>query len=102
MKDFKLDDTGDIETKNGDFVVLNNATNQHQKHLIFFEKGEIKENLLVGVGIQSFLLDDADGGKLLHEVQNQFEKDGMKIERLTIDQNYNIEYKAKYKKDERR
>ncbi|MFL0089885.1 hypothetical protein R8G64_13120 [Tenacibaculum maritimum] len=102
MKDFKLDDTGDIEINNGDFEVLENATNQHQKHLLLFEKAEVKESLLIGVGAKSFILDDADGNELLHEIQEQYEKDGMKIERLTIDQHYNINVDAKYKKDDRR
>lgn len=102
MKDFKLDENGDIAIENGDFTVLNNATTQHKKHLLLFEKGELKESLMVGVGIKSYILDDANGDELLHEIQEQYEADGMVIEKLTIDQNYNLEEEATYKKDERR
>lgn len=102
MRDFKLDDKGDIAIENGDFTVLNNATAQHKKHLLFYEKGELKESLLMGVGIKSFILDDANGDELLHEIQEQYEADGMVVEKLTIDKNYNLEEEAIYKKDERR
>lgn len=77
MDDFLLDGNLDLSFKNGD-IATGDATNQHQQLLLLFKQGELKQFPLVGVGIESFLLDD-DILNLKHEIEAQFEADGMKV-----------------------
>ncbi|MFS2189809.1 hypothetical protein ACCC92_24245 [Mucilaginibacter sp. Mucisp84] len=80
MKDYMLDDTNDLRIENGDFV-LGDSDLQHQKLLLFAEKGAYKQYPTTGVGIMSFLNDDSEAD-MLREIRLQFAQDGMQVDRL--------------------
>lgn len=81
-KDILLDDNMDVKSKNGDFVI-EDSTLQNQQLLLVSEKGEWKENPVVGIGIRSWLLDDATVHELHQEIQKQFSLDGMRVNKIT-------------------
>lgn len=95
MQDILLNDTGDVKIENGDFAV-GISDFQHQEHLLVFQKGALKENLTVGVGIENFLREsDIDG--LEYEVNVQFTRDGMVVKSVSFDeQTGNLQYDANY------
>ena len=80
--DILLDDNFDVIIKDGDFLI-GEASEQHQQLLLISEKGMWKQYPVIGVAMQSFLLDDdyTDGFK--KEVKKQFEMDGMEIDTIT-------------------
>lgn len=80
--DILLDGTLDVYAVKGDFV-LGDATFQNQQLLLISEKGEFKQDPQVGVGIRSYLLDDASIHEMQQEIVKQFEVDGMKINELS-------------------
>ena len=87
--------TADVKIANGDFVV-GFSDEQHQAHLLVFQKGALKDAPDVGVGLETYLMgDDVDG--LLREVRFQFEKDGMQVATVNYDENLNaLDYDANY------
>jgi len=82
MKDFLLDDNGELRIENGDFVV-GESDNQHQQDIIKCSKGEFREFPELGVGIEQSLGDD-DFITTLIEVKKNLEYDGMKINNVTL------------------
>lgn len=97
MKDILLDiQTADLKIANGDFVV-GKSDEQHQEHLLVFQKGALKDHPEVGAGIENYLMDeDVDG--MLREVRYQFENDGMIVNSVAFDEVLkNLDYDAKYK-----
>ncbi len=80
--DILLDENMDVQVANGDFVI-GDATLQNQKLLLLSEKGEWKQSPEMGVGLRSFLLDDATVHELHQEIQKQFSLDGMKVKSIT-------------------
>lgn len=92
MTDFLLNDS-DLLIINNDFV-LGESTLQHQQLLLQSNKGDWKENPLAGVSVLSWLKDDNEAG-LLSEIKQEFEKDGMKVNKLQL-LNGKIEIDAYY------
>lgn len=92
MQDILLDTNKELATAAGDFS-LGESTYQHQDLLLMSSKGDWKENPTVSVGAAGFLKDEDVNG-LLAEIKQEFEKDGMKInkiefaDKLNIDANY--------------
>jgi len=81
MDDILLDtDTLDLQIKAGDFVI-GDATEQNQHLLLLANKGDYKQYPKVGVGINGFLLDEAEQD-MMREIRSQFETDGMKVKKL--------------------
>jgi len=80
MKDFRLNENGDLAIVNGDFVIAD-ATSQHQEHIIVAQKGEYKEFPEIGVGIENMVLDE-NPRKILTQIRRNFEYDGMKVNSL--------------------
>lgn len=70
---------GDLLCEDGD-LVIGDGTVQHQADLIASQKGEYKQDPLVGVGAEMFLLDDQYD--LLREIRAQFERDGMQVDSI--------------------
>ncbi|MAB37742.1 MAG: oxidase [Aequorivita sp.] len=103
MKDFLLDEDGDIQfDANGELITTDDATEQNQKLILLTNKGEWKENPKVGVGIIDFILGDGDVDDLRKEIQEQMEMDGMTVRKLNIDSDFNLDLTAIYKQNERR
>lgn len=94
MKDILLNSDFDLDIVNGDLVV-GESTTQHQQLLLLTNKGDWKENPLIGVGAAGFLKDEDESG-LLQEIRIQFEKDGMEVNDITIDSG-EIKIDAQYK-----
>jgi hypothetical protein len=94
MKDILLNSDFDLEIVDGD-LVIGESTTQHQQLLLLTNKGDWKENPLVGVGATGFLKEENESG-LMQEIRIQFEKDGMEVNNISI-QSGAIEIDAKYK-----
>lgn len=92
--DILLGDDMDLVFRNGD-LVIGESTEQHKKLLLLNDKGHMKHAPQYGVGIGGYLNDD-NLGELHGEIQEQFEKDGMRITKLKIFENRTIEVEAHY------
>lgn len=97
MLDILLSSTFDLVIKNGDFD-FGDATNQNQNLIILASKGEFKQSPTVGVGIIDYILDDANTDELEGVIQNEFEKDGLTIDKLKVNKDYTIDKIAYYKR----
>jgi hypothetical protein len=58
---------------------IGDSVYQQQTLLLVTGKGEWKDKPLTGVGINTFLLDDANNDELYQEVRAQFVGDGMTV-----------------------
>ena len=95
MKDLILNSEGELDIKDGDLVV-GTSDDQHKQHLLMFQKGALKENPATGVGLATYL-ESEDTTGLLREIRNQFEGDGMTVEKVGIDVNALLSIRAEYK-----
>lgn len=92
-----LNDTGDLlirVVKNSSGLitqglVVGNVTKQNQRTILSAEKGEIKSNPTLGVGIRSYL-DDEDFSRLLRETRIKLREDGQKVKSCGFDKQGNI------------
>lgn len=87
MTDILLDETFDLiiekeATDKGDFLIKE-STKQHQALILMANKGEFKQNPLVGVGVSLYLEDDRLGA-MKSELQQQLYLDGMTVDELRI------------------
>lgn len=64
-------------------LVIGDITYQNQGIILLASKGEIKEDPTKGVGIHSYL-EAHDGEGLAREVRSEFVKDGMTVEKITV------------------
>lgn len=95
MDDFILDtSTLDLIILNGDFLV-DESTEQNQHLLLLENKSDFKENPKICVGINGYLLDEAEQD-MMREIRSQFENDGMKVNKLVYADN-KIKVDAPYK-----
>ena len=83
MNDLLLNENGDLFIINGNLIVAE-STIQHQRLLLETTKGDWRENPLAGVGAAGFLKDDLQG-ELFSEIKKEFEKDGMQVTNITLD-----------------
>jgi hypothetical protein len=95
VNDVIIDETGDEVYKNGDLLV-DECTHQCQKLLLLTEKGSLKHEPTTGVGIATFILDEADGNTIKREIQSEFEADGLQIKSLTVNSLEDIRITASY------
>jgi hypothetical protein len=82
MKDIKINSSLDVSFENGDFVV-GDSTEQHQQLLLVTNKGDWKEDPTIAVGVQRFLKDEDNSG-LLTEIKKEFERDGMRVNKIEL------------------
>ncbi len=95
MRDLLLTEGFDLDfTATGDLKV-GEATQQHKKCLLVAHKGDWRQFPWVGVGIGSYVLDDAFAG-VQQEIQKQFELDGLRIESLEVRADGTINEKSGY------
>lgn len=80
MQDLLLDTDGDIDITNNDFVI-GESSSQHQRLLLQSIKGDWKEQPIVGVNAPYYLKDDDESG-LMGAIKQEFEKDGMKVNKV--------------------
>jgi hypothetical protein len=88
--DLLLNENFEILILGGDFV-SGEATDQHKKILLLVNPGELKHSPMVGVGISQALKDEDGLSSLLSVVKAEFEKDGMKVQGLGIENGRIIE-----------
>lgn len=79
--DLLLDDGLDLMFADGD-LVIGEATRQHQVLLLLTSPGELREFPMRGVGLQHWLLDDAAKGDVTRRIKQEFEADGMTVQRI--------------------
>lgn len=94
MNDILFDSDDEVLITNGDFTI-GKSHQQHQKHLLLFEKGTIKENPVACVGAATYL-EAEDEGELLREINTQFAGDGMIVASVEVKGsiiNVNADYK---------
>ena len=95
MRDIKLSEQYDLIFRRGD-IVDDLADKQHQELLLLYNKGDLKEFTLAGVGLFAFINDEVWYGEVSSEIKRVFEADGMEVndiefedyENVTIDANY--------------
>lgn len=93
--DIALDTVFDVRIEKGDFVVAE-CTKQHQELLLLANKGQFKQHPTIGVGIDTYLNDEASTTDLKRVIQEQYEIDGMRIIRMSGTQYSNIQVDAYY------
>ena len=93
-RDIILDDDLDILIASGDFVI-DDVTVQNQYLLLKIQKGEEKQYPKAGVGLQSYLLDEAEQ-EMMREIRSQFESDGMEVNSLVVTDDGKINIDAPY------
>lgn len=93
--DILLDENFNPIITNGDFTV-GESTYQHQKMLLFADKGQFKAEPLVGVGSRRFL-ETSKQDDFAREIREQFSADGMILKTLQIKENLEINIDAQYK-----
>jgi hypothetical protein len=76
--DLLLDENFDLQIKDGD-LVIGESTRQHQQSILILEKGENREFPSIGVGLNSWILDDYAQGDLVRAIKQNFEADGMNV-----------------------
>ena len=93
-QDILLNSDFEVYAVNGDFVV-GESTYQHQALLLSVSPGEIKQYPASGVGADNFLLDE-NPAELVREIRSEFKQDGMKVTKVDIDINGQLDIKAEY------
>ncbi len=85
MKDIIIDNTGDLEISNGDFVI-SDSSEQSVKLLLISKPSDFKENPQIGCDLQNALK-----GKISRFLERniivQLEADGFKVETLDVNEN---------------
>jgi len=69
----------DLEIGSDGDLVVGESTEQHISDLIMLNKGELRTSPETGVGLEQWVLDNADVLGLEQEIQKQMELDGMKV-----------------------
>lgn len=75
--DLLLDGNFDLVISDGD-LVISESTRQHQALLLLSEKGELRHSPTRGVGLTTWLNDDAPAN-LSNETKRQFTLDGQTV-----------------------
>ena len=75
---------------------LGDVSEQNQELIITMQPGELKEQPMLGVGIDNMLLENET---LLykHKIREQLEMDGFRVNRIVIDKQHNIKIDAEYR-----
>lgn len=82
-RDLMLDQDDDLMIENGD-LVMDESTLQHQRLLLLCNKGEFKEFPIRCVGLRNYL-EEYDAQALAREINVDFNRDGMTVNKVTVD-----------------
>ena len=80
---------------NGDDLVVRDSTEQHQRLLLLAQPGNLRWAPTIGVGLQDYLAGEEMAG-LLNKVRQQFQKDGMRVQRVGFNQDITLTIDAHY------
>lgn len=94
VTDILLDEGGAI-IYNGDFLT-GDASKQHQKHLLLTTKGAAKNHPRAGVGLLNYLNDETKPHVIESNIAADFERDGMRVNRIKFLSAEEIEINADY------
>jgi hypothetical protein len=83
--DILIDDTYNLLIENGDFIIGDNIS-QQQQLLLATNKGDWKENPLIGCGLANYI-NDENIEKMKYEIMRQYKADGLIINDITINNN---------------
>ena len=81
--DFRLDETEDLEIKNGDFVI-SDSDQTHIIHILKANKGYFFENPLIGVGIINELNSSTNKQALKQNIRRQLVLDNYSVKEIKI------------------
>ena len=79
-----LDENGDLDFTGGDFAI-GESDGQHIQDILLIEPGELKSDLLTGVGIQKKINGSADG-ELRATTMLQLQADGYQVNSLNLNE----------------
>ncbi len=82
MKDYKQLSDGDLDLTTGDLLVTE-STYQHQRDLLYSDKGHIRQKAEAGVGAVNYMMDNDPEG-LLRATRKEFTADGMKVTKVAF------------------
>ncbi len=94
--DILFDTDGDLKISEYGDVVVGDARYQHVQGLLLAHKGHYKFDPLSGIGIERFLLDEANNSDLLREVRLGLELDGFNITDLYIQEDGKLKVDGDY------
>lgn len=94
MIDLKYTNDGDLDLSGGD-VQYANSDYQHQRGLLVSQKGDYKEWPAVGVDIINYA-GDTEPEALLRAIKKEFASDGMKVAKVVLNADGEIETDAAY------
>lgn len=83
MNDILLTDDFGMFFRDGDFVV-GESLRQTQMLLLVTNKGEWKQNPIMGIGVLNYI-ETHNAGKLQREIRSQFSLDGMQVSSVNMD-----------------
>jgi hypothetical protein len=96
MNDILLNTDFDLDIQNGDFVI-GRSDEQQQEVLMLATQGDFKQNPEVGIDLISFI-NESEIEKMVDAVREQFTYDGMKVSKVSYDeQTGDLDYDAVYK-----
>ena len=95
MMDIGLNNTGDLNIINGDFLVTE-STAQHQRQLIMNNKGDFKQKPTIGVGAFEYF-DDEGMQELIRAISVEFTRDGMDVQSIRLGADGVLQSDAFYK-----
>lgn len=84
-KDIKLDETGDLVIKNGDFVIADSDV-QHVQDIINSGPGWWKQFPAIGVDIQKYIGSSGKLQELEKNIKLQLESDGYNVKSVKTEQ----------------
>jgi hypothetical protein len=83
MLDIGFDENGDDLWLNGDLSSVE-STLEHQRQLLLNAPGAFTQSPSVGIGLENYFDDDEGAGSILEDIKSQFNRDGMEIEILNL------------------
>ncbi len=88
------DGTDDLTILNGDFQIIE-STIQHQRQLLLNDKGSFKQNPTICVGVFGYL-DDEGLNEVSRDTSKEFNRDGMKVNKIEITNSGQLNVDAYY------
>lgn len=98
MKDYRQQEDGDLDLTTGDLLVAE-STYQHQRDLLYSDKGHIRQKAEAGVGAVNYMMDNDTEG-LLRTTRKEFTADGMRVRKVAFSAYSNdLNVEASYEND---
>ncbi|RBL88529.1 hypothetical protein [Chitinophaga flava] len=94
MIDILLNESGDLSFVKAD-LETGECTMQNQLLLLMSNRGDWREFPTTGIGLPSFLKDE-DRYAFLSDIKPEFERDGMKVTSIRLDENGHLNIDATY------